>query len=303
MAVRRPSRGQKGPGAASFVVVTGLSGAGKSHAIRALEDLGYFCVDNLPIALVQTFADLSLHTPGGARRAAVVIDVREGRQLTGFPAMYRGLKKRFGAALRLIFLEAGESALVRRFSETRRPHPVAGASSVVEGVDEERRILRPIRKLSDHVIDTTALTVHELRRRIFEITGAAGDVAPLGVTLLSFGFSRGVPADADLVFDVRFLPNPHFVAALRRWSGKNPKVSEYVLRSPDARQFLRLTGDLLKFLLPRYIEEGKAYLTIGIGCTGGRHRSVAIAHALAARLKGVKGIQLRVRHRDASQGG
>ena len=288
--------------AASFVVVTGLSGAGKSHAIRALEDLGYFCVDNLPIALVQTFADLSMHTPGGARRAAVVIDVREGRQLAGFPAMYRGLKKRFGAALRLIFLEAGDTALVRRFSETRRPHPVTGAASVVEGVDEERRILLPIRKLADQVIDTSALTVHELRRRIFEITGAAADVAPLGVTLLSFGFRRGVPADADLVFDVRFLPNPNFVASLRRFSGQNPKVSRYVLRFPETARFLKLTGDLLKFLLPQYIEEGKAYLTIGVGCTGGRHRSVAIAHALAARLKNVKGIQLRVRHRDVGAG-
>jgi UPF0042 nucleotide-binding protein len=283
-------------------VVTGLSGAGKSHAIRALEDLGYFCVDNLPIALVETFADLSLQAPGGARRAAVVIDVREGRQLAGFPATYRRLKKRLGSELRLIFLEAGDTALVRRFSETRRPHPVAGAMSVAEGVEEERRILLPIRKLSDHVIDTTALNVHELRRRIFEITGAAGDVTPLGVTLLSFGFRRGVPADADLVFDVRFLPNPNFVASLRRWSGQNPRVSQYVLRSPDAARFLRLTGDLLKFLLPQYIEEGKTYLTIGIGCTGGRHRSVAIAHALASRLKHVRGIQLRVRHRDVAEG-
>ena len=299
-ATSKPSARRR-QGAANFVVVTGLSGAGKSHAIRAFEDLGYFCVDNLPIALMETFADLSLSSAGAPRRAAVVIDVREGQHLVRFPAIYRSLKKRFGGQLRLIFLEAGDRALLRRFSETRRPHPLSAAGSVAESVDQEREILLPIRRLADRVVDTSALTVHELRRRIFEVTGDSGGAGPLGVTLLSFGFRHGVPADADLMFDVRFLPNPHFVPSLRRWSGRNPSVSRYVLKSPESKRFLALTERLLRFLLPEYVEEGKAYLTIAVGCTGGRHRSVAITQALANRLKTVKGVQIRVRHRDVGE--
>jgi UPF0042 nucleotide-binding protein len=286
---------------AAFVVVTGLSGAGKSHAIRALEDLGYLCVDNLPVALIPTFADLTLNARGEMRRAAVVVDVREGRGLTKFPAVYRRLKKQSARQVRLIFLDAADSALLRRFSETRRPHPLATNLSVSEGLDAERQLLQPIRQLADQVLDTSSLTVHELRRKILETTGGTGRVAPLVVTVQSFGFRHGLPENADLVFDVRFLPNPHFVTALRRWSGRNARVAKYVLRTKQARQFLRLTTDLLKFLVPQYIAEGKAYLTIAIGCTGGRHRSVALAHAIAARLESVRGIQLRVRHRDVAE--
>jgi UPF0042 nucleotide-binding protein len=282
---------------ATFLVVTGFSGAGKSHAIRAIEDLGYFCVDNLPIALLSTFADLT-QGPASPRRAAVVIDVREGASLTQLPSVYRRLQRQYGRRVRLIFLDASDSALLRRFSETRRPHPLAGARSVAEGLSHERRLLEPIRKLADHVIDTSALTVHDLRRHIMEALGGTGSSAPLAVTLMSFGFRRGVPQDADLVFDVRFLPNPHFVPSLKRWSGRNAKVSQYVLRSKPAVRFMKLTTDLLRFLIPQYIAEGKAYLTIAIGCTGGRHRSVALAEAFAARLRGMKGIDVRVRHRD-----
>ena len=271
--------------AAAFVVVTGLSGAGKSHAIRALEDFGYFCVDNLPVSLIPTFADLTLHAPGGVRRAAVVVDVREGRGITRFPAAYRRLKKALGAEVRLIFLDAADSALLRRFSESRRPHPLAAGGTVAEALKQERRLLDPIRRLADRVLDTSTLTVHELRRRIHETTGAPGARAPLVVSVVSFGFRHGVPEDADLAFDVRFLPNPHFVSSLRRWSGRSRRVAEYVLRPPSARKFLALTVGLLKFLLPLYIEEGKAYLTIAIGCTGGQHRSVAIA-ARASRSRG-----------------
>jgi UPF0042 nucleotide-binding protein len=288
------------PRAAAFVVVTGLSGAGKSHAIRALEDLGYFCVDNLPVALIPTFADLTLNAPGAARRAAVVIDVREGRGLSNFPAVYRRLKKTSSRRVRLIFLEAGDSTLLRRFSETRRPHPLGLNRTVAEGLHEERRVLEPIRRLADQVLDTSALTVHELRRRILETVGGTETVAPLVVTLLSFGFRHGVPEDADLVFDVRFLPNPHFVTALRRWSGRHARVARYVLQTKTAKRFMRLTTDFLKFLVPQYIKEGKTYLTIAIGCTGGRHRSVAIAEALAARLRPVRGAEFRVRHRDVA---
>lgn len=297
----RRSGGALGADAAAFVVVTGLSGAGKSHALRALEDLGYLCVDNLPVALVPTFAELTLNSRAGARRAAVVIDVREGRGLSAFPAMYRRLQKSSARRVRLVFLDAADATILRRFSETRRPHPLATDRTVAEGLAEERRLLEPLRRLADQVLDTSALTVHELRRRILETVGGARTVAPLVVTFVSFGFRRGVPDDADLVFDVRFLPNPHFVTALRRWSGRHARVARYVLRTAAARQFLRLTTDLLKFLLPHYIKEGKAYLTIAIGCTGGRHRSVAIAQALADRLKPMRGVQLRVRHRDVSE--
>jgi RNase adapter protein RapZ len=289
-----------GPLAADFVVVTGLSGAGKSHAIRALEDLGYSCVDNLPVALIPAFADLTLSTRDETRRA-VVVDVREGQGLVGFPAVYRRLKKQAAKRVRLIFLESADSALLRRFSETRRPHPLAGDRSVAESIADERRMLQPMRRLADQVIDTTALTVHELRRLILESTGGAESFAPLSVNVVSFGFRRGVPPDADLVFDVRFLPNPHFVPALRRWSGRNARVAGYVLTMPSARRFLTLTTALLRFLIPQYISEGKAYLTIAIGCTGGRHRSVAIAEAIGTRLRPIRGIRLRVRHRDIAQ--
>jgi len=287
--------------AAPFIVVTGRSGAGKSQAIRALEDLGYFCVDNLPVALIPPFADLMLSGRGGAsRRAAVVVDVREGRELTRFPAIYRRLKRRFAGRIRLVFLEASDAAIQRRFSETRRPHPLARNRSVAEGIQEERRLLLPMRRLANQVIDTSALNVHELRRQILESTGGAGRKTPLVVNVVSFGYRGGIPAEADLLFDVRFLPNPHFVESLRPRTGRHQVVARYVLRSAEGRRFMKLTTDLLKFLLPQYVAEGKAYLTIGIGCTGGRHRSVAIAEALAGRLKAVRGVQLRVRHRDVT---
>jgi len=287
--------------AAPFVVLTGLSGAGKSHALRALEDLGYFCVDNLPIALIPTFADLTLSGRNDLQRAAVVVDIREGVELARFPAAYRRLKRRLAGKVRLVFLEADDASLVRRFSETRRPHPLAGNRSVSGGIAEERRRLDPIRRLADQIVDTTTLTVHELRRRIHESTGGPAARRDLVVTVMSFGFRHGVPEEADLMFDVRFLPNPHFVPRLRRSSGRNEKVANYVLRRPATRKFLALTEPLLKFLVPQYVAEGKTYLTIAIGCTGGRHRSVAIAEALGRRMARIDDIQLRVRHRDISE--
>jgi UPF0042 nucleotide-binding protein len=287
--------------AAAFVVVTGLSGAGKSHAIRALEDLGYLSVDNLPIALIPAFADLTVEGAGQRRHAAVVVDVREGPALSKFPAVYRRLKRRLAGRVRLVFLEANDSTLRRRFSETRRPHPLAPQGSVADGIREERRLLQPLRRLADRIVDTTSLTVHELRRRVLESAGGTHTVAPLVVNLMSFGYRHGVPADADLVLDVRFLPNPHFVASLRRWTGRHTRVSQYVLRTKPARRFLQLTVGLLKFLLPEYVAEGKTYLTIAIGCTGGRHRSVALTEALAARLRRTPDIKLRVSHRDISE--
>ena len=290
-----------GPRGTPFIVVTGLSGAGKSHALRALEDLGYYCVDNLPIALIPTFAELTLTGQREVRRAAVVVDVREGRALSRFPTVYRRLTRRYGRRVRLLFLEASDAAILRRFNETRRPHPLGVDQSVAEGVLEERQMLAPIRRLADQVVDTSALTVHELRRHILGSLGGSQAAAPLVVTVMSFGFRGGVPSDADLVFDVRFLPNPHFVSSLRRWSGRHVRVARYVLRSKAARTFLRLTDGLLRFLVPQYIAEGKTYLTIAIGCTGGRHRSVAIAETLATRLRRIRGVDVRVRHRDVSE--
>jgi RNase adapter protein RapZ len=283
---------------ARFIVVTGLSGAGKSQAIRALEDLGYFCVDNLPVALIPTFADLARSGHGALSRAAVVVDIREGGSLSDFPAAYRRLKRRASLRTALIFLEAQQPVLVRRFSETRRPHPLARDRSASEGLQEERRRLEPIRQLADKILDTSRLSVHELRRAIHNLVGGSSPATPLTVNVLSFGFKQGVPADADLVFDVRFLPNPYFVETLRPLTGQNPRVSRYVMRADAARKFLRLTAALLQFLLPQYIEEGKSYLTVAIGCTGGKHRSVAIAETLARRLGRVGGTKLRVRHRD-----
>ena len=280
-----------------FVIVTGLSGAGKSQAIRALEDLGFFCVDNLPVPLIPTFADLT-QTRSDISRAAVVVDVREGESLSSFPKVYKQLAARKGFAPKLLFLEADETMLVRRFSETRRPHPLAPTRSPKEGLHEERRVLLAIRKLADKIIDTSHLNVHELRRAVVAFASGSDAPVPLTVNVMSFAFRRGVPVDADLVFDVRFLNNPHFVPALRPLTGQDSRVSRYVLVQKPARQFLKLTTALLRFLLPQYLAEGKAYLTVAIGCTGGQHRSVAIAEALATRLDSVPGAQVRLRHRE-----
>jgi len=281
-----------------FVVLTGLSGSGKSQAIRALEDLGYFCVDNLPVTLLPMFAELTLRAGTEISRAAVVVDVREGKLLKELPGIYRRLKARKGLNPVLIFLEAAEPTLVRRFSETRRPHPLAPDRSAIEGIREERAAMRPIRQLADHVVDTSEMTVHELRHAF---TGVAAGTTPgtqLVVTILSFGFKHGIPVDSDLLFDVRFLPNPHFVPALRAHTGRDKEVMRYLNRSKATHQFLKHTLNLLKFLVPQYVSEGKRYLTIGIGCTGGRHRSVAIAEALKKGLSGIPGVRLRVKHRD-----
>jgi len=286
--------------AAPFVVISGLSGAGKSYALRALEDLGYFCVDNLPIALIPAFAELILRQRRH-QRGAVVVDVREGQELVRFPAEFNRLKKHYGEKVRLVFLEANDSALLRRFSETRRPHPLYAAPSVADGIANERRLLQPLRRLAHQVVDTSRLTVHELRRRILESIGGSHRAAPLRVNVTSFGFRHGLPEDADIVYDVRFLPNPHFVTALRPWTGRHARVAKYVLSTPAARTFLALTAKQLRFLLPQYLREGKTYLTIAIGCTGGRHRSVAIAEALGRRLKRERGLDVQIRHRDVTE--
>jgi UPF0042 nucleotide-binding protein len=243
-------------------------------------------------------AELTLRVGSEITRAAVVIDVREGRLLTDFPPIYERLRAMPNLNPVLIFLEAAEGTLVRRFSETRRPHPLAPDRSAIEGIKEERRAMQRIRRMADHVVDTSVMTVHELRQ-VF--TGVASGRAPgtqLVVTILSFGFKHGIPVDSDLLFDVRFLPNPHFVPALRPHTGRDAEVRRYIDRSEATHEFLRHTLNLLKFLIPQYVHEGKTYLTVGIGCTGGRHRSVAIAEALKKGLSGLKGVRIRVTHRD-----
>jgi UPF0042 nucleotide-binding protein len=281
-----------------LVVLTGLSGSGKSQAIRALEDLGFYCVDNLPVALIPTLADLTLRVGSEIARAAVVVDVREGTQLAQFPKTYKQLLKRPGVHPRLIFLDASDASLVRRFSETRRPHPLAPNQSAIEGIREERRRLKPIRELADVHIDTTDMTVHELRAAIMTLSqGERGSHAP-AVTLLSFGFKHGLPPESDLVFDVRFLPNPHFVQGLRAKTGRDARIVKFLEQFDDTAAFLDKTEELLRFLLPRYAQEGKSYVTVAIGCTGGRHRSVYVAETLKHRLHDVAGVRLRVRHRD-----
>jgi RNase adapter protein RapZ len=283
-----------------FIILTGLSGSGKSQAIRALEDLGYFCVDNLPTTLIPTLAKLSLRAGGDIEKVAIVVDVREGNFLSSFPKVFRRLRKMPRLNPVLIFLEADTAALVRRFSETRRPHPLAPGRSVREGIRDERARMTAIRDMADEIIDTSDMTVHELRQFF---TGLSRDRtrAPLVITLLSFGYKHGVPVDADLVFDVRCLPNPHFVPTLRRRTGRDRAVMQFMERDASTREFMDRLADYLQYVVPHYVAEGKSYLTVGIGCTGGRHRSVMIGERLRKALASVPGVRVRVRHRDIAQ--
>jgi UPF0042 nucleotide-binding protein len=282
-----------------FIVLTGLSGSGKTHAIRALEDLGYFCVDNLPTLLIPTLAELAAREESGLGKVAIVADVREGGFLKDFPRVYRKLKTTAGVDPQLIFLEASHSALVRRFSETRRPHPLARGRSVREGIKEERQRMNAIRTLADLILDTSNLTVHELRERLTRLARDRKRSSEMVVTLESFGFRNGVPVDADLIFDVRCLKNPHFVDTLRPLTGRDEAVVRYMRRQAATREFIDRLTSFLRFALPQYVREGKSYLTVGIGCTGGRHRSVMIAETLQKPLSTVKGVRVRVAHRDS----
>ena len=285
-----------------FIVLTGLSGSGKSQAIRALEDLGYFCVDNLPTTLVPTLAKLSLRGEGDIDKVAIVVDVREGNFLSSFPKIFRKLRKMPRLNPVLIFLEASHSALVRRFSETRRPHPLAPGRSASEGIRDERARLNVLRGMADEIVDTSDMTVHELRRFFTSLSRARSARASLVVTLLSFGYKHGLPVDADLAFDVRCLPNPHFVRALRHRTGRDRAVADFMEKDSSSREFMDRLEQYLRYVMPHYVTEGKSYLTVAIGCTGGRHRSVMIAERLKRALASVDGIRVRVRHRDIAQG-
>lgn len=282
---------------ARFIVLTGLSGSGKSQAIRALEDLGYYCVDNLPVSLLPVMAEL-FDSQTDHKRVAVVIDVREPRFVSDFPRVYRKLKTNRELQSKLIFLEAGHAELVRRFSETRRPHPLAPNRPITEGLAEERESLRPIRAMADKVIDTSKLNVHELRQQLRELVSGRKQASKLLINVVSFGFHHGPPAEADLVFDMRFLKNPHWVPALRPKTGRDAAVAAYIRRQPNARMAIKKITSLLRWLVPLYIQEGKSYLTIAIGCTGGRHRSVYIAETMKRELSDLKGVTVKVSHRD-----
>lgn len=287
------------PGEARVVILTGVSGSGKSTALRALEDAGWYCVDNLPVVLLGKLVELSQQAGGRVPRLALVVDARDVRFLPEAPRSIEEVR-RLGTRIDVLFLDASDESLVRRYSETRRRHPMAGeGGSVPEGIAAERRALEPLKGLAGEVLDTTEMNVHDLKRTVLS-RFAEGGPARLSVTVVSFGFRNGIPPHADMVLDVRFLPNPYFVPELRPLAGTDAPVSDFVLRRPDAQAFLQMLADLGAFLLPRYAAEGKSYLTVAVGCTGGRHRSVAIAEELARRLR-QGGTAVRVWHRDVDK--
>jgi UPF0042 nucleotide-binding protein len=277
-----------------LVILTGMSGSGKLSALKAFEDLGYYSVDNLPLELVPRFADL-VRQSAQIDRAALVVDVREGMRLDKFPAILKQVRKVLST--RVVFLEATDEALVRRFSETRRPHPMGRGETVPESIRAERKRMDPIRNVADILLDTTRLNVHELRAHITAQFERGEADRNLTIASTSFGFKNGVPPEADLVFDVRFLPNPHFVPEFRKLTGRHPKVAKYVKQFPQTQEFLDKTTDMLTFLLPHYIKEGKSYLTVAFGCTGGQHRSVFIAEEMKRRLA-AEGYRVKAMHRD-----
>jgi UPF0042 nucleotide-binding protein len=285
------------PGLQRIVFVTGMSGGGKLTAVRALEDAGFFCIDNLPVPVIPKLLEILNHS-NDLTKLALVVDAREQRYLGDAPKIIAEARAR-GLHVQLVFLDSTDEALIRRFSETRRRHPLAPNGTVPEGITAERALLAELRAMADEIYDTSITTVHELKQLIQERFGDE-QATTLNVTLTSFGYRYGLPTQADIVLDARFLPNPYFVAALREHPGTDPAVSRWVLDHQIAQDFLARVRDMLVFLLPRYRDEGKAYLTVAIGCTGGRHRSVALTEALANMLAS-DGVRARVRHRDVDR--
>jgi RNase adapter protein RapZ len=288
--------GASGDGrSAELVIITGISGSGKASVLKAFEDLGYYCVDNLPVGLIPQFAEL-VGQSGEIKSTALVVDVREGQQLQKLPDIVKSVKRLLPT--KMIFLEAEDPILLRRYSETRRPHPLGAHTPVRASLAAERKRLRPIRAVADLVIDTSKFNVHELRAYITERFHKRASDKNILVSCVSFGFRHGVPEDADLVFDVRFLPNPHFVPEFRPLTGRDPKVAKYIRSFPQTREFIKRISELLVYLLPHYIQEGKSYLTISFGCTGGQHRSVMIAEEVGKLLRKA-GYRVKVVHRDS----
>jgi len=283
----------------SFVIVTGLSGSGKGTFLKALEDRGYFCVDNLPVELLGKFYELTLKSEGEGTKVALGIDVREGKGLNELPAMYAELRNQPGVSATLWFLEASDPVIVRRFSETRRPHPLDPGKTVMESIREERTLLAPIRAAADRILDTSQFTIHDLRKQALTLFQEL-DGRHLLISLVSFGFKYGVPIDSDLVFDVRFLPNPNFVSNLKSLTGADAPVIEYMNAQAETETFLGHLRGFLDYLVPQYDKEGKSYVTVAIGCTGGRHRSVFITNAIAEHFK-LSGGHVKVTHRDVEK--
>jgi UPF0042 nucleotide-binding protein len=290
-AARNPSAN-----AMRVVVVTGLSGSGKSTAIHLLEDLGFYCIDNLPVTLIPPFLELCAKSEDPITRVALGIDLRERVSLREYPSVLEELRRQ-GQKVEIWYFEAVDEVLLRRFSETRRPHPAAGGSGVEQGIRTERKGLTGLRELADQIFDTSALTVHELREQLRQLLTKAQSQASLLVTVESFGYKYGVPTDADVMFDVRFLPNPFFIEQLRAKTGEEREVADFVLQQQETQHFLEQLGSLLASTLPLYAREGKSYLTLAVGCTGGRHRSVAIAEELGKQMQGW-GYRVQIRHRD-----
>ena len=287
--------GRDGRERAELVIITGMSGSGKASALKAFEDLGYYCVDNLPVELIPRFAELAMQS-AEIRRTALVVDVREGSKLERLPGILKSVKRQIPT--RVIYLEASDASLVRRFSETRRPHPLGMDAPVKSSLTTERRHLKPIRAIADLVIDTSKFNVHELRAYLTDRFQKHSADKNILVSCVSFGYRHGVPEDADLVFDVRFLPNPHFVPEFRPLTGRHPKVAKYIRSFPQTQEFIRRISELLVYLLPHYIREGKSYLAISFGCTGGQHRSVLIAEEVGKQLRKA-GYRMKVVHRDS----
>jgi UPF0042 nucleotide-binding protein len=280
-----------------LVVITGLSGSGKGSVLRSLEDLGFYSVDNLPVDLIPKFAELTRDNPS-ISAAALVVDVREGEGLKRFPEVYASIRGSVEA--RLVFLEAEDEAIVRRFSETRRPHPLGTNRSILKSIRSERAQLAPIRAMADLIINTSKFTVHELRDFIGEQFRGRRDESKIMVYVTSFGYRNGVPSDSDLVFDVRFLPNPNYIPKFKNLTGRNPSVARYIRSFPQTVEFIDRISDLLIYLLPHYIREGKSYLTIAFGCTGGQHRSVMMADQIRKNLANA-GFTAKVNHRDIAK--
>ncbi len=278
-----------------LVIITGLSGSGKASALKAFEDLGYYCVDNLPVDLIPRFAELAVQSLE-TRRTALVVDVREGSKLEKLPTIVKSVRRMIPTMV--IFLEATDASLLRRFSETRRPHPFGADSPVRSSLNAERRRLKSIRAIADWVVDTSKFNVHELRAHLTERFQKKSSDKNILVSCVSFGFKHGVPEDADLVFDVRFLPNPHFVPEFRPLTGRDPRVAKYIRSFPQTQEFINRISELLVYLLPHYVREGKSYLTISFGCTGGQHRSVMIAEDVGKHLLKA-GYRVKVVHRDS----
>ena len=282
-----------------IIIITGLSGSGKSTAVAAFEDAGFYCVDNMPVDLLPKFLELPIESDSELKGLAFVMDLREKGFLTKYEAIFDSLKQK-GYNFEILFLEANEQILQQRYSQTRRQHPVSQGKSVLAGIRAEREMLEDLKKAADNVINTSHYNVHELKSIIFNIAQKSINLAPMRINIVSFGFKYGVPHDADLIIDVRFLANPYFVPELKALDGKSPNVKNYVLNSEEARKFLDKYFDLLDYLIPLYEKEGKAYLTIAIGCTGGRHRSVVIAQVIFNHIK-KPGRQIAISHRDIGQ--